>query len=114
MDNTEMTVMEQIARVQIKELARYLSPSALECIKKKLNNKIKAEKKREDGIKTIKDLHDEGLMSNTLYNLIFRKTDSITVNTFTVKDLFDLFGEDEIMQWRCMGPKRMEELKGLL
>ena len=53
MDNTEMTVMEQIARVQIKELARYLSPSALECIKKKLNNKIKAEKKREDGIKTI-------------------------------------------------------------
>ena len=86
-------------------------------------------------MKTLLQLRDEGLLSVRLQHTIARNSSRIN-NLFnyggrldhirgnwisygefmqlTVRDLFDLFGEDGIARWYGMGPKRLEELKGLL
>lgn len=77
-------------------------------------------------MKTLNELKEEGLMSVGLYNSIFRgiwydkyfsglKPVEISkeIGELTVKDIFDLFGEERILKWRYIGPKKMKELKSL-
>jgi hypothetical protein len=64
-------------------------------------------------MKTIKELRSEGRISTRTYNLLCRKVRWI-VDTMTIKDLFELYSEEEMYRWTNFGPKTMEELKGLL
>lgn len=81
-------------------------------------------------MKTIKELRNEGLISTRLYNNLLRamlsddkftlvnkalkRVDTPNANELTVKDIFELWTEEEIMRWRGMGQSTFEELKGLI
>ena len=82
-------------------------------------------------MKTIKELKNEGLISTRLYRSLIRgitfddkfkvvnkiykwDVDRPNGNDLTVKDIFELWSEDEIMKWRGLGSSCMSELKGLI
>ena len=85
-------------------------------------------------MKTINELDHEGLMSTRLWNCIYRNAAAdlnelrgldrygrspgcVTeedVFNMSIKDLFDLIGEDRIKRWRCLGAKTLAEMKGLI
>lgn len=83
-------------------------------------------------MKTILELRDEGLISLRLYNTLLRAigrdnkfyvrskcrldriNDSVNANELTVTDILELWTEEEIQRWYGMGPKALEELKGLV
>jgi hypothetical protein len=83
-------------------------------------------------MKTIWQLKNEGLISTHLYITLIRGItydDKYAVwekypgwkvriearpNDLTVKDIFELWTDEEIMKWRGMGKKTFEELKGLI
>ena len=64
-------------------------------------------------MKTIKELRSEGKICTRTYNLL-RRIVGWEVDEMTIEDLFDRYDEDKMMRWTNMGPKTMEELKGLL
>lgn len=83
-------------------------------------------------MKTIRELKDEGLMSARLYHSLingiafddkFRVRETYywginrpnnNGNDLTVKDIFELWAEEEILKWRGMGQSTFSELKGLI
>lgn len=83
-------------------------------------------------MKTILELRDAGLISQRLYTTLLRAiardnkfyvrskyrwdriNDSANANELTVKDILELWTEEEIRHWYGMGPKALEELKGLV
>lgn len=83
-------------------------------------------------MKTIRELKNEGLISTRLYtNLVrgisfddkyavikkyagWKERDCGNANELTAKDIVELWTEDEIMKWRGMGQKTLEELKSLI
>ncbi len=85
-------------------------------------------------MKTIMELRTEGKLSTRMFNIIARNAVSDInylmkykrlnrvcygveldeVVNMSINDLFDLFGEDRIRHWRGLGPKGLEELKGLI
>lgn len=86
-------------------------------------------------MKTIIELKNEGKISNRVYNAILRHAaidinylckyksldricgrtiDTNEVVNLTVKDLFDILGEERIAHWRSLGQKGLGELKGLI
>ena len=82
-------------------------------------------------MKTIEQLKQEGLLSVRTYNAIVRGMSGSTkyasqrwnstwnllkaseYTQLTVKDVFDLFEENEIVRWKGLGSKGLEELKSL-
>lgn len=71
----------------------------------------KHQEKRDTRTKTIKELHSEGLLSTYVRNFLRRR--GLDDDT-TIEELFNQYSEEEMMRWRGMGPKYMQELKGLL
>lgn len=82
-------------------------------------------------MKTIRELKDEGLISTRLYRALIRgitfddkfkvvnkvfkwDVDRPNGNDLTVKDIFELWSDEEIMKWRGMGQSSFEELKSLI
>ena len=84
-------------------------------------------------MKTIKELRNEGLLSTRTYNALVRGINlsylftgkvrcferQITreeIENLTVKDVFDLFTEEEMLnyKWRGFGQSCLNELKGLM
>lgn len=86
-------------------------------------------------MKTIIELRNEGSISSRVYNAILRNAasdinylckyksldricgrtiDTNEILNMTIKDLFDLLGEDRISHWRGLGQKGLSELKGLI
>lgn len=80
-------------------------------------------------MKTIRELKDDGLISTHLYRILLRGVgfdnkyklvvkhvcaDGGNANDLTVKDIFELWTEKEILKWRGMGQSTFSELKGLI
>lgn len=89
-------------------------------------------------MKSIKELRNEGKISKRTYNVIRQRTlseinyrfgykrltlsdllnnrevKSNEVTDLTVKEIFDLFGENEMLRWRGLGSKGLSELKSLI
>lgn len=81
-------------------------------------------------MKTIRELRNEGLISTRLYRALIRgitfdgkftvkgnyrwEIDRPNGNDLTVKDIFELWSNEEILKWRGMGQASFEELKGLI
>ncbi len=83
-------------------------------------------------MKTIKELKNEGKLSTRTYHAIVRGAafdnkyavikerigkrdyDRVSAAELTVKDIFELWSETEMMHWRGFGPESMSELKGLI
>jgi hypothetical protein len=83
-------------------------------------------------MKTIKQLREEGTLSYRTYKALVRgmccdtklasrrlngtwnHIDSDEYRELTVKDVFDLFTENEMMKWKGFGPTALNELKGLV
>lgn len=83
-------------------------------------------------MKTIIELKNEGLISTHLYVSLIRGianddkfksynkvglvkfVDYPDGNDLTVKDIFELWSEEEISRWRGIGQKTLSELKGLI
>ena len=86
-------------------------------------------------MKTIKELRNEGAISDRAYKTILRNAvtdinylfgckrldyifdkniETNEVLDMTVKDLFDMIGEERIKRWRNCGTKCFNELKGLI
>lgn len=75
-------------------------------------------------MKTIKQLRDERAMSAVLYKGILRNVCFAMssygksmyydeVKNLTVKDVLDMFSESEILRWKGISTKSLEELKSL-
>lgn len=81
-------------------------------------------------MKTIMELKNEGLISTRLYRSLVRgisfdnkfivkgnfrwEIDRPNANELTVKDIFDLWSEEEILKWRGLGQSCLSELKSLI
>lgn len=85
-------------------------------------------------MKTIYELWMEGKIKGNLYSKLVgelpkvlnreyygvtfpRKSDDFTrweIHELTIKDIFDLFTEEQILKCRGIGRSRLEELKGLV
>lgn len=81
-------------------------------------------------MKTIRELKTEGLISTRLYGALIRgisfdrkfivkgdfrwDIDRPNGNDLTVKDIFDLWSDEEILKWRGFGQTCLSELKGLI
>lgn len=82
-------------------------------------------------MKTIRELKGEGLISTRLYSVLIRGItfdDKFKIvnkvfkwdvnrpngNDLTVKDIFELWSDKEILKWRGMGQSSFEELKSLI
>ena len=80
-------------------------------------------------MKTIYELRQEGLISTRTYNSVIRGAtfdgrftvksklgyiDFPDINKLTVKDIFELWSEEEISKWRGLGQTAISELKGLI
>jgi hypothetical protein len=95
--------------------------------------KINFSKKRRKKMKTIRELENEGLISSRLRNALIRgigcdnkfrvkrqncyrweRNDPANGWELTVKDIFDLWTESEMLRWRGFGLACLNELKGLI
>lgn len=83
-------------------------------------------------MKTIYELRNEGLISTRLYNALVRgiafdskfavirkqigwkEIDRANANELTVKDIFELWTDEEILKWRGLGQTCITELKSLI
>lgn len=83
-------------------------------------------------MKTIRELKNDGLISTRTYNALVRgiryygnvtvhkKIGLVTLvdypngNELTVKDVFDIWSDEDILRWRGMGQRGLSELKGLI
>ena len=83
-------------------------------------------------MKTIRELKNEGLISTRLYHSLIRgitfdgkfnvihelfgrkEIDRPNGNDLTVKDILELWSDEEILKWRGMGQSLLKELKGLI
>jgi hypothetical protein len=83
-------------------------------------------------MKTIYELKNEGLISTHLYVSLIRgianddkfavykdmigwkERNSASGINLTVKDIFELWSEEEMLKWRGFGQKALSELKGLI
>lgn len=81
-------------------------------------------------MKTIMELKNEGLISTRLYRALIRgisfdnkfivkgnfrwEIDRPNGNELTVKDIFDLWSDEEILKWRGLGQSCLSELKSLI
>ena len=87
--------------------------------------------RKENIMKTIRELKSEGLISARLYHALIRgitfdgkfdvihkrcgwkEIDHPNGNELTVKDILELWSDEEILRWRGLGKKALKELKGL-
>lgn len=82
-------------------------------------------------METLRELHDDGMLSSRVYNcvrrgiydyfsnmlsdkLAARRISNDLSEHITAKALFEMFGEDRIRDFKHMGTKGFEHLKGLL
>ena len=83
-------------------------------------------------MKTIRELRNEGILSTRTYNAlirgiryygnvtVYKKVGLVTfvdypnANELTVKDVFDIWSDKDILYWRGMGQRGLSELKGLI
>lgn len=83
-------------------------------------------------MKTIFELKNEGILSTRTYIALVRGityyggvtvyhkfgssrfADYPNANELTVKDIFDIWSDEDILRWRGLGQKSLNELKGLI